>query len=61
MNKPLLAPGSDSALKAGCRCPVLDNAHGRGYMGGGKDEQGNTVYVFTSGCPIHWPDPDPED
>lgn len=25
-------PGSDDALKDGCVCPVLDNAHGKGYM-----------------------------
>jgi hypothetical protein len=23
-------PGSDAALKLGCKCPVLDNGHGRG-------------------------------
>jgi hypothetical protein len=22
-------PGSDAALSAGCRCPVMDNNHGR--------------------------------
>lgn len=32
MNTP--NPGSDEAIAAGCRCPVLDNAHGRGWMGG---------------------------
>src|ERR1017187_7325166 len=26
-----LAPGSQSALDAGCSCPVIDNEHGRGY------------------------------
>lgn len=51
-------PGSDEALERGCRCPVLDNAHGRGYMGGMKDDDGNTVFVIVGGCPLHWPDPD---
>lgn len=23
-------PGSDEAIKMGCKCPVLDNAHGKG-------------------------------
>lgn len=26
-------PGSDEAVKQGCKCPVLDNARGKGYMG----------------------------
>ena len=47
-------PGSDEAINAGCRCPVLDNAHGRGYMGGVQDpETGETVYVYNSECPLH--------
>lgn len=29
-------PGSDAAIKMGCTCPVLDNAHGR------DDETGYT-------------------
>lgn len=40
-------PGSDEAIAKGCTCPVLDNAHGRGY-GGRKG-----VYVYTVGCPVH--------
>lgn len=39
-------PGSDEALDQGCTCPVLDNNHGRGYMGPGE-------FVVTEGCPIH--------
>ena len=48
-------PGSDEALRLGCRCPVIDNGHGRGYMGGAKDEDGNTVFVYRVGCPVHAP------
>jgi hypothetical protein len=48
-----LNPGSNEALDAGCLCPVMDNAHGRGYMGGAKDEHGNTVFVISELCPLH--------
>ena len=43
-----LPPGSDEAIKAGCTCPVLDNAHGKGYYGN------HDVFVYTEGCPLHW-------
>ena len=46
-------PGSDEARKAGCTCPVMDNCHGKGYMGGVKDEDGNTIFVISMNCPIH--------
>ncbi len=41
------APGSDDALEAGCRCPILENGHGRGYMG----MEG--FYVYTEDCEYH--------
>lgn len=47
MTDEFLPPGSDEAIEAGCTCPVLDNAHGEGYMG----QEG--VYVYVEGCPIH--------
>jgi hypothetical protein len=40
-------PGSDEAIAAGCTCPILDNAHGAGYLG----QAG--VFVFTQGCLVH--------
>lgn len=46
-------PGSPAALSLGCTCPVLDNAHGRGYMGGVRDERGRVVFVRVVGCPVH--------
>lgn len=47
-------PGSDAAIKKGCICPVLDNAHGKGWMGGVKDPTtGSTLFVYTVGCPVH--------
>ena len=49
-------PGSDEAIAAGCTCPIMDNGHGRGYLGGVTDEQGQTVFVIASNCPIHGDD-----
>jgi hypothetical protein len=43
-------PGSDAAIAAGCTCPVLDNAHGRGH---GELPDGRTVYVYSMDCPLH--------
>jgi hypothetical protein len=40
-------PGSAAALALGCCCPILDNAHGRGYM----CQPG--IFVYTIGCPYH--------
>jgi hypothetical protein len=48
-----MTPGSNEAIKKGCTCPILDNAHGAGYIGGVKDDNGETVYVITEGCPVH--------
>jgi hypothetical protein len=44
-------PGSDAALEAGCKCPVIDN--GRGNLSLARDRGG---WIFTVGCPIHDPD-----
>lgn len=40
-------PGSPEAVAAGCVCPILDNGHGRGYMG-----QKN-VFSIRMDCTIH--------
>jgi hypothetical protein len=48
-------PGSDEAIMRGCTCPVIDNGHGKGYMGGAKDAHGSTLFVYTCGCPVHAP------
>lgn len=53
LKKNSLPPGSDEAIAAGCVCPVLDNAHGKGYMGGVKDENGEIVYILSWVCPLH--------
>lgn len=46
-------PGSNEAIKQGCKCPVLDNAHGRGLLGGVKDSDENTLFVIHAECPLH--------
>lgn len=40
-------PGSVAAIALGCTCPVMDNAHGRGWLG----REG--LFVYTVGCPVH--------
>ena len=47
------SPGSDAAIQQGCTCPVMDNAHGRGYMGV------SGVYVYSGDCPLHRIEPEP--
>lgn len=42
-------PGSEEALDMGCRCPVLDNHHGRGFPWGGIDPS----FWISELCPIH--------
>ncbi len=43
------SPGSDEAIKLGCKCPVLDNAHGRGaYFIGGE-----ALFWYSPNCLIH--------
>lgn len=38
-------PGSDAALDAGCRCPVLDNGRGKG--------RGDGNFYVNADCPLH--------
>lgn len=42
-----LPPGSKEAGMAGCRCPVMDNSYGKGYM----MQEG--IFVISGNCPIH--------
>jgi hypothetical protein len=45
-----LSPGSESAIKMGCLCPILDNRNGHGaYI----DTNGNPVFWFNNDCPLH--------
>lgn len=50
MADPVPNPGSREAKEAGCRCPSLDNARGRGVF---TDEKGVPQFWITDGCPLH--------
>jgi hypothetical protein len=41
-------PGSDAALALGCRCAVLENAHGCGIP-----HPAGPLYWMTADCPLH--------
>ena len=43
-------PGSDAAIKAGCACPVADNARGEGVV---ADKDGVPLFWMNAACPIH--------
>lgn len=44
------APGSETAVKNGCTCPVLDNNHGRGaYL----SKENDPVFWYNKDCPLH--------
>lgn len=47
MNTP--NPGSQEAVDAGCKCPVMDNWRGDPAMGRIRG------FVVTVGCPVHHP------
>ena len=46
--KHIPTPGSDEAIKLGCTCPVLDNAHGKGFFWDNE-----LCFVYSVDCPIH--------
>lgn len=54
-------PGSQEAVSAGCKCPVLDNGHGRGYMGGVVDADGRPLFIYSAACPVHMPENNNDD
>jgi hypothetical protein len=39
--------GSTEAYEQGCKCPIMDNNYGKGYMGM------EDVFVFNTQCPLH--------
>lgn len=49
-------PGSTDAQMRGCTCPVIDNHYGKGRPGGK-----GTVFIYTVGCPLHWPEETTDD
>lgn len=46
-------PGSDAAIEKFCRCPVLDNGHGKGAWGGTKTSDGSPMFWISGDCPLH--------
>lgn len=43
-------PGSPEAIEQGCRCPALDNGHGRGSLSG---TDGEPLFWTVADCPLH--------
>lgn len=41
-------PGSDDAIRLGCKCPVIDNGHGAGFP-----YEGRVCFYISDICPIH--------
>ena len=41
-------PGSDKAIKEGCRCPVMDNRYGLGAYDGKEG-----TFWINEDCPLH--------
>ena len=54
-NKPP-PPGSNEAIELGCKCPVLDNANGKGIV-----INGEVMYWYSQDCNIHYPENKKED
>lgn len=48
MSETVLNPGSPEAYAAGCRCPILDNNHGKGF-GPADDPR----FWINGDCPVH--------
>ena len=49
-------PGSDEAIRLGCKCPVLDNEHGRGIpwpRDDGRDPVKFPSFWTNADCPLH--------
>ncbi|WP_027186374.1 hypothetical protein [Desulfovibrio inopinatus] len=46
-------PGSYEAIHMGCTCPVYENHHGKGYIGGKKGITGVSLFVVDEYCPLH--------
>ena len=44
-------PGSKEVREQGCLCPVIDNEHGKGYLGNGKQ----FGFVINENCSLHVP------
>lgn len=40
-------PGTQEAIDAGCKCPVIDNHYGLGWDGQGRD------FIYNMDCELH--------
>ena len=43
-------PGSPEAVEKGCKCPVMDNHGGKGFMMG---EENGIMFWMVRACPLH--------
>lgn len=43
-------PGSREAVALGCKCPRMDNAHGRGAY---EMPDGTPIFYINDDCPLH--------
>jgi len=43
-------PGSPEAVEKGCKCPVMDNHGGKGFMMG---EENGILFWMVRACPLH--------
>lgn len=50
MSLETLNPGSESAQREGCTCPVVDNHYGKGFY---FDEKTPIAFVQNADCPLH--------
>lgn len=48
--KMALAPGSDEAVKHGCKCDRMANALG---AGAGDGANGKPMFWYSAACPLH--------
>lgn len=42
-------PGSDEAVARGCKCPIMDNNHGKWVPWYGD-------WIISENCRLHWPE-----
>ena len=45
----MIPPGSTEAIALGCICPQIENHYGEGVC----SFEGERLYWFTVGCPVH--------
>jgi hypothetical protein len=43
-------PGSQEAIQQGCKCPVLDNRRGKGFV---VNSEGEPEFWINEDCPLH--------